>query len=518
MSIIPPDIWGEIAACSPRQSVARLSAVSRAFYSFFSKLLYHDISPLGYEESELLMRTLSDVHLARIEHPVRLLRRLAIPYWVQNHPADNLHYWHEVVQGLGQSISPVGPAVGAALRVLHWDAPRDVDKLGGLLLTPRYFPHLEELSIFDGDATDEEARFDFLRVPGLKKLEFTATFRGDGYGLPNTKRHASWRVLRKGLEILPSCSPFLQSLSMKFEIEEPANSSFTMDPDLTVGLTQLRLPALTSLDFSFYAEEYFQLPNPAMNFAPLDIGSPHLTTLSLDIEGICVPEDANPTYLSHLTSFSGPVRNCAAIVAHTSNLCKLSLWIPEDDMQNTLEPDPFRPVLFPPNFGLSITSLDVRSVDTSGDTKRYPVIDNLRILLYVLIAAFPNLTHLRSHYRGVFIALTRLQHLAVRLWKGVGPDRTMLATTALPPAKYSAEINNELRPHLKDLAYVQVRVWGDCSLDSTGCESCDEAQERYDRVPDLLAEYKFAARNPGENFVVVRQRELGDQVREWEWE
>ncbi|KAJ7757983.1 hypothetical protein B0H16DRAFT_657783 [Mycena metata] len=76
-------------------------------------------------------------------------------------------------------------------------------------------------------------------------------------------------VLRKGLETLPSCSPLLQSLSMKFKIKEPANSPFTMDPDLAAGLTRLRLPALTSLEFSFYAEEYFQLPNPAVNFVLL---------------------------------------------------------------------------------------------------------------------------------------------------------------------------------------------------------------------------------------------------------
>ncbi|KAJ7757982.1 hypothetical protein B0H16DRAFT_1536354, partial [Mycena metata] len=329
---------------------------------------------------------------------------------------------------------------------------------------------------------------------------------------------ASWNDLGKALRPLPSSSPLLKSLTMDLGLtvyEDAGDPLLDIDPDFSATLNQLHLPVLTTPGFSLhgvYEAPDFRLRNPAMDFTPLLLKTPLLKHLTLTIDVVCVPVDPNISYLSRLTSFTGSARNCAVILAHTPNIQKLSMWTPGStlhDVQSMLNLNPFTSAAFSPNLGPSVTSLDVRAIDKTGQTVPYPLHPKLKNSLDLFVAAFPNLTHLRissflqPEYRDVFAALPALQHLAVRLSYKVAKGKRRDAPTAVFPShKYATEINNELRPRIPQLLSVQVRVWGDCTLSSTGCESCDEAQEQYDHAPDLVAEYEFAARKLGEDFVV----------------
>ncbi|KAF8207903.1 hypothetical protein K438DRAFT_2013299 [Mycena galopus ATCC 62051] len=391
---------------------------------------------------------------------------------------------------------------GAQLRALEWTSPTGTDALTKFLSTPGYFPNLKDLSVHCG----LDSHFECFRVPGLQKLECKLEFSGSGY----EEWKPSWKALRRALEALPASSPLLHSLSLKldlyfYEDSDDEQSDFlqpwSIDPDLKAAINQLRLSALTSFHLSLDPTG-FNLRNPAMDFSSMLRAHPLLTTITLNIEGICVPPDVDNTFLSHIVSLTSSVKNCATILPHTPTLRRIIILFPADtwcnDFQDTLDFEyrrPLTPALFPAHAFPDVRSLDARGVTRDGGTASYTRTfypDSLSCL----IAAFPNLTHLdvslakplREYCPG-FASLLGLEQLSVRL--SIYPPMQHYGrrgTALYPPERFAAELNDTLLV-LPVLSDVHIVLWIDRSdTYVTGCESCDLWEPNWF---DILVEYWF---------------------------
>jgi hypothetical protein len=218
---------------------------------------------------------------------------------------------------------------------------------------------------------------------------------------------------------LPASSPLLHALSLEMHLsvdsgaaEDP--SPWDIDAELGSTINALRLPALTAFKFSLHASD-FRIRDPAMDFSPLLQAHPRLTAVTLNIEGICVPPDISmdttTTFLSRLDSFTGSVKNCAAVLPHARGLRQLAVLFPADaseDLQNTLDhqsPRPFTQTVFPPHAFPGVTSLDARAVDPNGGTARYAWTFHPDSLI-CLADAFPNLTRLEVSLTGSLVCGT----------------------------------------------------------------------------------------------------------------
>ncbi|KAJ7755103.1 hypothetical protein B0H16DRAFT_730025 [Mycena metata] len=152
---VPIEIWSIVATLAGRRSIARLSAVSHAFYSVFSVILYCEMiikPPLTWQQTPLLMRTLAESHspLKFDPHPVQQIRTLRLPG--VGYRAIDLGQCLSALKGLLKvSLSERGlsnpPMRGAALRALTWDSELGADEMAEVLFTPGYFPNLTELSV-----------------------------------------------------------------------------------------------------------------------------------------------------------------------------------------------------------------------------------------------------------------------------------------------------------------------------------------------------------------------------------
>jgi hypothetical protein len=154
---VPLEIWAEVAALSGRQSIARLSAVSHAFYSIFSTILYGDMTvtarALTWQQAQLLIRTLCE----HSHSPTQSIRTLCLP-GMGYYRAIDMSQCLGALRGLLDT-APLKAAKfskeirvvrGAALRTLKWDSEMGANELSCLLLTPGYFPNLKELSVACG--------------------------------------------------------------------------------------------------------------------------------------------------------------------------------------------------------------------------------------------------------------------------------------------------------------------------------------------------------------------------------
>lgn len=92
------------------------------------------------------------------------------------------------------------------------------------------------------------------------------------------------------------------------------------------------------------------------------------------------------------------------------------------------------------------------------------------------------------HYRAGFAELVVLEHLSLRVHQRVRvADHERREEELFPADDFAAELNEALLP-LAHLCDVHILLWGDRSLPSTGCTSCDEQQWP---LPDILIEYRF---------------------------
>ncbi|KAJ6585617.1 hypothetical protein B0H19DRAFT_1250409 [Mycena capillaripes] len=456
---------------SNRQVIARLCIVSQTFHYIFSAILYGREMiaepPLTWKQGLLLL--IQSLCLPGTYRRTRYLEA-----------RDTAHWSRELS---GQSIR------GAALRVFKWDSEMGSPELGKLLVTPGLFHNLKELSVKCG--VDKKTRFHFFRVPDLEKLECTLIFHADEY----EEWRRPWRALRGTLGVLSGTSPLLRTFKLVLRLRaygyEALMTPWNVDMALIEGISQLRLSILRSFKFSLHTLG-FDIAGPALDFSPMLHRNPLLQIATLNIDGICVPPVPYTTFLSHLRSFTGSVKNCAAVAARASGLRHITMLFPasmRDDIQNALSwspesPVPFTPELFSTDAFPGITSLDVRAVDLDGFTGRYP--EQLYPASFAcLAAAFSNLTHLDVSlggplraYRAAFVTLLKLQHLGVRLHKNVRlSDHDRPASKLFPAADFAAEINKgssclrssptftssfgEIDPYRRRVEYRFRRVGGD---------------------------------------------------------
>ncbi|KAJ7817295.1 hypothetical protein B0H14DRAFT_2843035 [Mycena olivaceomarginata] len=440
----------------------------------FASILYRNMTdkpPLHQMSTDLLVRTLRESHSSLKFNPCRLISRLTLP--------GSRYLPNELAQCLGalRNLFPGQVVRGAALRAITWDSSTGTDELADFLSTPGYFPNLRELSVDCG-------------------LEYAL------------------RCMR-AMAALSSSSPLLCSLSLTFDLHVYADSDdrhansrippWVIDADLKAAINQLQLPALTTFEFILYTSG-FSVHNPAMDFSPMLRAHPLLTDITLNIEGNCVPRDVNTTFLSRLTSFTGTVKNCAAILLQAQALRHITMLFPGHaayDIQKilprtkgrkpaALSPSTlFTPARFPPRAFPGIVSLDARAVDLAGDDAHWARLVDPDALA-CLAAAFPNLVRLDvsglveplHKYCAGLAALQALEHLCVRVHQHRKPTNTNNddghndKTTFPPRDAITAEVNDGLRV-LPALSGVRVLVWGDPAAVyiRKGCPSCNGYNE-----------------------------------------
>ncbi|KAJ7119109.1 hypothetical protein C8R44DRAFT_878616 [Mycena epipterygia] len=505
---VPPELWAMVAALSKRNSVASLCAVSHALYALFSPLLYNMIIPsLTESQSIRLIKSFSQTHTSPFKpHTATLIRRLVFPRvcsWLHA-KEDQLEpqEYHAALMNLYLAPEDGRSMCGSALRTLAWNLESGIDELAVILQKPGCFPNLKEISV----RCRSDASFDFVLIPNLEKLEVTWTL-GDMVDKDyNTTWPVLWSAFSAALKTIPLSSPrLLHAFKLTLFLwdwrrdQSPLDGS-TWDAyaEMITTINEMRLPALTSLEFAVDTRSFAH--TPSADFLPFLRGHPELTHVTLCIKDMRIPTEVEvAAYLPHLRVFTGSLLNCAAIASRARELEHLFVLFPRSD--NGHDDLLSVPTIFPPNVGRTVTRLNVCEVDNYIPT-RYP-----RQLssqwLDRLVSAFPNITHLDVTLEGrireyctSFAALTRLEYLCVRAHQDVWPDDRESATKIFSAKKLAALIRDVLLPSLVRLSDVNLHLDGDRSEPATGCESCDEDDRRYG-PRDFIVEYRFLVDRAG---------------------
>ncbi|KAJ7629185.1 hypothetical protein DFH06DRAFT_1480508 [Mycena polygramma] len=433
---VPLEIWEQITALSGRQAIARLAMPD---------------PPLTVDQSRRLIRTLNRASSSpRIPH---LVWRIQSVYF-----AGDLKLWQcqDALRSLFQVSSNGRTIRGATLRALRWNMPESHDQALAIFLRPGYFPNLKEISV-ETDSVGTEASFDYIRVPGLEKLDCTWWFHN---------KYETWarsfRILGQALENLPSSSPLLHTIKLRIITHDISRS--TTDPPwnaytvLTGKINRLRFPTLISLRLS--VDSPFETPR-LTDFGPFLVGNPSLRAVVLDLPPR-IPMNFSSTRL-RICAVTGSAQQCAAIAAHSTELEYVSIITGVSD-----ESESFTTRLFLRDFGPTVRHLSVRGPLIYPNATVYGTLSPQA--LDCLVLAFPNLTHLDirlqgvckiSEYRDALVALHDLEYL--RMSRSVSitdPSHFTPAAVIFPPKQYAAKINETLRPFLPRLCEVHLFLRG----------------------------------------------------------
>ncbi|KAJ7662174.1 hypothetical protein DFH06DRAFT_1471740 [Mycena polygramma] len=506
---VPPEIWGQVAALASRQAIACLCAASHIFYSRISPLLYGVTTypPLTRTQSTLLIRTIRSVRAS--VHPIHAIRTVSF--------SDNPRHCREALWNLADISSPGQPIRGALLRSLEWNLPETAGLR--ILLAPGYFPNLMQISVC---ATVDKSKtgFDFVRIPGLEKLEFSLEFI---VGKDPKPCGRSLAALGKALALLPSSSPLLQTLRFGLEINPEhyyrAQDDTNMDSlweaysRLVQTTNEMRFSALTSVELSVELSSFLgEHSAPRTNLVPLLLGNPSLMDIMVNVEEMRIPIDA--VYAANFRSFTGSVEQCAAVVsAHAQSLEQLHITgydYPDEDVEDPLSVV-FNPTRFSSNAGPALRHLTVRRPTRSR--VRFPEFSeplSPRAFRY-LVLAFSNVTHLDvrleqeskiSAYSDSFVALPHLEYLRMYRSEFIdSEDWDTPPTVIFPAQRYAAKINKTLRPFLPRLSEVHVFLLGlrETNIEEIGCPCC----ESWDSRPPHRVEYRFCRELGKAKFALV---------------
>ncbi|KAJ7119103.1 hypothetical protein C8R44DRAFT_923043 [Mycena epipterygia] len=488
---VPPELWAMVAALSKRESVAHLCAVSHAFYALFSPILYNMLikPPLTSSQSRRLIKMLSEAHTSPFKpHPATLIRSLVGPdSWSYFRPIEPQEC-HGALMNLYLTPEDGRPMCGSALRTLAWNyLESGTDELATILQKPGCFPNLTEISVrCRGDVS-----FDFVHILNLEKLEVSWTL-GDMKDEDYTTWPTLWGAFSTALKTIPS-SPLLRALKLKLylrdyrhDLSPLCGSTWDAYAKMITAINEMRLPALTALDFAVDVEDFVHHA-PVTDFSPFLREHPQLTRITLGVAKMRIPTEMQVAeYMPRLRVFTGSLVHCAAIVARARELEHLFILLSHSNNEHDDVP-----TLFPPNVGPTVTLLNVSEVDRNGPTeyafKMSPQ------LLDRFVSAFPNIAHLDVNLGGYkmrkycasFAALARLEYLCIR---GCKSAHTGSATAVFPPEKYATLIRDALLPSLAQLSCVQFHFRGDREQPNRGCSSCDRDNWS---PPDLKVEYRF---------------------------
>ncbi|KAJ7457458.1 hypothetical protein FB451DRAFT_1274950 [Mycena latifolia] len=528
---VPPEIWALVVALSGRQSIGRLCAVSHRFYSIFTPLLYSTTTepPLTAPQSALLIRTLRKAHTSLLRPHLVHIQSLSLSDY---HGIDTPQCL-AALRNLMEIRLDGHPMRGSALRTLKWSLSRGTEELARLLRTPGNFPHLKEISV---ECRGKTARFDFIQIPNLEKLEcflslaalsYDFAFQGGPREVSIAQEYKAWAtvwsVLAEALMTLPSSSPHLKTLNLELHMYAENTNSESAPWDTYAALintiNRMRLPALTSMEL------YVTGCKSRTDLSPFLLGHPSLTNLALRVDGMHILTNLDGASLSELRSFTGCFKECAAISALARELEHLTIKFPGfalDDEHGFTGLPLLTPKLFPSALCPTVKCLNVLSFDEGGQrTLRYPGHELSALSFNCLARAFPNITHLdiflgeeMSRYHDSFVELLGLEYLCIRERKRVEEEELKLepATTVFPPEEYGVQLNAALLPFLNHLADVHLILRGDRSIDHDDicCPCCDRDLD----LPDWLLEYRFFVnRECGEAELVL----VGQKVSEAEY-
>ncbi|KAJ7605371.1 hypothetical protein DFH06DRAFT_1385182 [Mycena polygramma] len=393
--------------------------------------------PLTPNQSRRLIRTLSLAKTSiRIPKLVWLIRSLSFAW--------DLKLW-ECQDGLG-SLFEVSPSEltmrGTTLRSLEWNLPETHDQALALLLRPGCFPNLREITV-NVNSVGDNASFDYLRIPGLEKLDCSWSFN-DEHG-PRT-----FNALGQALKLLQSSS----------------GPSLNAYDDLIGTINQLRFPKLVLLRISIRClSRYDHSPHPT-DFGPSIFGNPSVREAVVDLDlGSPVRIAISSLAYTPLRAFTGPPEYCAAVSAHAPALERVCIVT----TSGRTSPHHFSAdLLFPPNVGPRVRHLTI--CGPPGTYARMDLDGRLSPQsLGWLVHAFPNTTHLdirldgsckNSDYRDALVTLHALESLRMhRVVSVLEAYRSAPAAVVFPAEQYAAKINETLYPFLPQLRQVHMSLW-----------------------------------------------------------
>ncbi|KAJ7646453.1 hypothetical protein DFH06DRAFT_1210582 [Mycena polygramma] len=486
---VPLEVWEQVAVFSGRQAIARLCVTSNAFYSGFAPLLYSITSDpaLTVTQSQRLVLTLSQAKSSpRIPPLIGLIKSVSFA------GSDlRLCQCEDALSSLF-GLSPSGLSIrGATLRRLTWNFPATYDQALSILLRPGCFPNIKEISV-TSSSVGEEGSFDYLRIPGLEKLECSWTFI-------NQHGPRTFSDLAEALELLPSSSPLLHTLKLRLDIDYWYHSSSPDVYDEPIrAINQLHFPKLDFLEV--FVDRTYCRDTSRTDFGQLLFNNrASLRDVVVDVSPNLL--DGSETWhgpaissfeFSRLRAFTGSLRCCALVAAHAPQLEYVTMT-----RTNSKQ---FTAVIFPPNVGLQVRHLTVRGNHETDIIYDFPCQLSPQ-LLDVLVGAFPNLTHLdvrldgrtfkMSDYRDALVRLHDIEYLRLYRVIAIGIHyQSAPAAVIFPVNQYADKINETLRPFLLRLSEVHMSLFGT----DNDWEYCLRR-----------AEYRFCRESGGAKLVFVSQ-------------
>ncbi|KAJ7284344.1 hypothetical protein C8J57DRAFT_690939 [Mycena rebaudengoi] len=508
---VPPELWTHIASFCSRQSLARLCAVSHAFYSLLTPELYGTIlePPLNSLQTTRLFNTLAAESVPdRHPHPGLLIRALSVKNGLGMEVSElkaQSQIASSALNRLYEIAAQGDQTAGSALRVLRWDMAAGLDRLGRILGVPERFPNLTEITV----TARENTNFNFVQIPGLEVLGCTLLLLDESANYDNGPK---FNKLSEAVQMLPVSSPHLHTLKLKFSLVYDDDFPDDAFDELVEAINTIQLPSLTTLELivHIYDDVYPDLDGE--DLIPVDfsafLGShPHIQDLTLDAAGTGIPSDAE--FISQLRSFTGTFNMFPYASTHFRHLTKLALSFKDDPL--TCPSLPFD--VLPSDIHATLTTLDVRSVNAWGSAKK-PSNELLPSSFLRLVSPCTNITHLNvclstplRRYRRYIKVLTKLQYLHVQEYQmlhrpaGKGTPR---ATKKFPANKYLAEIEAFL-PSLPKLVDIEICVLADIVEEDSDSEECYHSDVEWES-PGLRVDYKFSVLRESGRATVVLDR------------
>ncbi|KAJ6589994.1 hypothetical protein DFH09DRAFT_1359026 [Mycena vulgaris] len=469
ISDVPPELWSIIASSLSRQSLAQLCAVSRRFYSMFSRHLYGNIIDplLTPVQSTHLMKTLSDAQTPDWRpHSATLIRQLGVtstcrlwnPASTIPIPAASLG-----LRNLYALIPPSERARGSLLRVLHWHLEASLDDLGRILGVPGHFPNLKELDV---SSTGINKNFNFMQIRGLEVLGIKFTLSGQLTDEDNGNRLCY--KLAETIQMLPMSSPLLHTLRLNIIIPYNDEEIFPWEgyDDLVASINLIHLPVLAALELSvnLYQDDgdYPAVDHsPSPDLSPFLSSHPNLLDLSLSVADMKLPEEIS--FLPRLRSFKGSFEQSAVICARQRQLEKLVIEMTHPGF--SFDFPTFHTVPLPTH--LSLTILRILAADSDGQVVKAR--NEISPASFSQLAvSVPNLKNLDiclsrniTEYRTDLIRLTKLQTLRVEEYRINRYKSSRWAVTEIfPPKDYISEFGLFL-PFLPQLASIEISLFAD---------------------------------------------------------
>ncbi|KAF7289356.1 hypothetical protein MIND_01397900 [Mycena indigotica] len=488
---VPPEICAQIAQCSTRQTVSRLSLSSHRLYYVFSPLLYENIGNLTSTQTARLLQTLNAGSCTWRTNPALFIAKLSLV----EVPKENLKF-----DASQTALQNMHAASASRLRSLHWGITSGIDKLGAVISTEN-FPRLKELFVSCGDG-GEVNTFSFMNKGGLEALGITLELDLESPKINHVTADRLLYKLAEAIRALPLTSPDLYTLQLHVQVHYPLDELPDALSDLVDALNSLKFRSLQSLDVCLKCIPVFDDDDYlCIDLTTFLNAHPQLTKLILNVPDTKLDK---PAFISSLRSFSGSVVDATHLLQQKNiRLEELNVVHIHDSFY---DPPLFLVPVFPSLSSLTKLSL---SANNHGGNMLKPFNHVSPLSLQSIATSFPNLTHLSvpisdcmSAYKTCLWCLPRLQELRLCEYRVQDIPMGCPLAELFPSIMFVSEIRL-LLGSLSELRLVAVTLLvDDGSMDDfcleCGCRSDVYVARMLDHE-EMRVEYEF---------VVLRQEEV----------